>query len=176
MPPSGGDVTRFSIFHMTKLKAPPDAGRPSPLRKDPRSLLLNVLIILLVVIVGGLAYSLLHRSLLAPPVESARAGAPPGQVIQIDVLNGCGISRAASGVTSYLRARGYDVVEVRNYKTFDVKESLVIDRTGNLETARRVAYALGVKERNIVQQISHEYYVDVSVVVGQDFSSLKASP
>ncbi len=138
--------------------------------------LLNVLIAVLVVIVGVLAYSLIRRHLLQPPVEIARPGGAPAEVIQIDVLNGCGISRAASGVTAYLRSRGYDVVEMRNYKTFDVGESLVIDRTGNLETARRVAYALGVREKNIIQQINHDYYVDVSVVIGKDYQRLKAAP
>jgi hypothetical protein len=137
---------------------------------------LNVLIVALVLVVGYLGYSLLRRQLFQPPVETARSDAAPAEVIQIDVLNGCGIPKAASGVTAYLRSRGYDVVEMRNYRTFDLSESLVIDRTGNLETARKVAYALGVREKNIVQQINHDYYVDVSVVIGKDYQRLRAAP
>ncbi|MFN0158933.1 MAG: LytR C-terminal domain-containing protein [Bacteroidota bacterium] len=146
----------------------------APSKKDPRSIALNVAVIVLFLVVAVLGYSLLQRHVFNKPVEATRA-VVSGDVIQLDVLNGCGISRAASSVTGYLRARGYDVVEMRNYKSFDVDESLVIDRTGDLETARKVAYALGVSERNIVQQINQDYYVDVSVVIGKDYNSLKAS-
>jgi hypothetical protein len=151
---------------------------PTPLassQRDPRSIVLDLLIILLVLLVGYLSFALVQRHLLHPPVEAKRSSPALGEIIQIDVLNGCGISGAAMDFTAYLRARGYDVVEMRNYKTFDVSESLVIDRIGDLETARKVAYALGVKEKNIVQQLNEDYYVDVSVVIGKDYSSLKPS-
>jgi hypothetical protein len=134
---------------------------------------LNVLVGFLAIVVVYLAYSFVSRNLFHPPVDAKKGDVAPGQVIQIDLLNGCGASGAAQKFTGYLRARGYDVVEMKNYKTFDVKESLVIDRTGNGELAKKVAYALGVKEKNIVQQINHDYFVDVSVVVGKDFSDLK---
>lgn len=147
-----------------------------PIKRPSGSALLNVLIILLLVVVGALGFALVQRHVLRPPVEPTRPGGAAASVIQLDVLNGCGIPKAASAVTAYLRARGFDVVEMRNYKTFDLKESLVIDRTGNLETARKVAYALGVGDRNIVQQINQDYYVDVSVVIGKDYARLKAAP
>ena len=64
---------------------------------------------------------------------------------------------------------------MHNYKTSDVNESLVIDRVGNSANAEKVAYALGIKKKNIVQQLNHDYYVDVSVVIGKDFNTLKPS-
>ena len=144
-------------------------------RKDPRVLALNALIGLLVVVVGYLAYSLLNRHILQPPVDIGKAGVAPGEIIQIDVLNGSGLQGAANSCTAYLRVRGFDVVEMHNYKTSDVSESLVIDRVGNTANAEKVAYALGIKKKNIVQQLNHDYYVDVSVVIGRDFSTLKPS-
>jgi len=150
------------------------SGRTTPRRKDPRGTILSVIITALLLIVGYLSYSLVQRHFLHPPVIAERSVAP-GEIIQIDVLNGCGISGVASTFTSYLRARGYDVVEMRNYKTFGVPQSLVIDRIGDLQTAKKVAYALGVSERNIVQQINEDYFVDVSVVIGKDYNSLKPS-
>ncbi len=141
--------------------------------KKLRSTGFSALLVLFLVVVGVLAYSFIQRNVLDPPVESDKANVPPRQVIQIDLLNGCGVNGAASKFTNYLRARGYDVVEMKNYKTFDVKESLIIDRAGDIETAKRVAYALGVRETNIIQQINHDYFVDVSVVVGKDFGLLK---
>jgi hypothetical protein len=145
------------------------------LKKNPRAIILDVVILVLSALVIYLSYELFMRHVVRPPVESERAGAESGEVIQIDVLNACGIDGAASTTTSYLRSRGYDVVEMRNYKTFDIQESLVIDRIGNMNNARRVAYALGIDKRNVVQQISEDYYVDVSVLIGKDFQHLKPS-
>ena len=152
-------------------KAPPG----SPSWRDPRMLLLNVLIAALTLIVGYLLYSLLSRTVLSPPVDTERSGVAAGTTIQLDVLNGCGIPNAGTQFTSYLRARGFDVVEIRNYKTFDVDESLVIDRTGDMNNARKVAYALGIGKEHIIQQMNQDYYVDVSVVIGKDYKSLKPS-
>jgi hypothetical protein len=144
-------------------------------RRNPRILALNVLIGLLVVLVGYLTYSLVHRSILRPPVDAVKSGVAPGEIIQVDVLNGSPLHGAANTCAAYLRARGFDVVEMHNYKTSDVDESLVIDRVGNATNAGKVAYALGITKTNIVQQLNYDYYVDVSVVIGKDFSSLKPS-
>ena len=144
-------------------------------RNDPRFTMLNILIAALALLVLVLASSFVLRTFVRPPVQATRAGSAPGGTIQLDVLNGCGASGAATSVTGFLRARGFDVVEMRNYKRFDVLESLVIDRTGSTANAERVAYALGIEKKNIVQQINEDYFVDVSVVLGRDYPSLKPS-
>ena len=136
---------------------------------------LNIVIGVLAILVALLSYALLKRHVLQPPVEQDRSGPGGGRIIQLEVLNGCGAQGAAVAFTDFLRARGYDVVEVRNYKTFDVKESLVIDRTGELGNAEKVAYALGVRKENIIQQLNPEYYIDVSVVIGKDYATLRPS-
>lgn len=141
---------------------------------DPRSLFLNILIGALTLLVLYLGYSLIERKIFRPPVEVSR-GDGPAEVIQLDVLNGCGVSGAATAVRDYLRARGYDVVEMRNYKSFDVEATLVVDRTGDSRTAEKVAYALGVSKSRIIHQINPDYFVDVSVVIGKDYKSLKTS-
>jgi hypothetical protein len=141
---------------------------------DPRTVVLNVLIGALILIVGFLAYSLLERHLFRPPVDVVK-GSPGGAIIQVDLLNGCGVPGAATVVRDYLRARGYDVVEMRNYKSFDVEESLVVDRTGENQAAEKIAYALGINKARIVRQINPDYYVDVSVIIGKDYKSMKSS-
>ena len=95
-------------------------------------------------------------------------------VVQIDVLNGCGVSGTGQKMTSFLRAAGYDVVDMGNYKTFDVKQSLVIDRSGNADIAKKIASDLGIAPTNVIQQISPEYFVTASVVLGKDFKNLRA--
>ena len=115
------------------------------------------------------------RTWFSPPVDPLRENDPRRTPIQVDVWNGCGQVRVAAATTAYLRARGYDIVELRNYQRFDVQESLVIDRTGRRENAEKVARALGIPAGRIIQQINPDYFVDVSIVVGRDFMSLKPS-
>ncbi len=150
-------------------------GRPVSPRKDPRTVVLDVIIAALGLLVLVLAYSFASRMIFRPPVDPVRSGASTPGTIQLDVLNGCGVPGAGTSMTAYLRARGFDVVEYRNYRSFDVRESLVIDRGGNRENAEKVAYALGIRKGNIIQQINQDYYVDVSVLIGRDYPTLKPS-
>ena len=145
---------------------------PSSRIRNPRTLALNLLIGALALLVCYLGYSLLDRHLFRPPVDSTKNG---GGVIQVDVLNGCGVTGAATGVRDYLRARGFDVVELQNYKSFDVNESIVVDRVGDGVAAQKVAAALGLGSGRIVRQINPDYFVDVSIVIGKDHASLKSS-
>jgi len=146
---------------------------------SPKNLVLNIVIVVLGVIVFFLLYSFITNSIVNKPVEwttdSPEPGDVSGEIIQLDVLNGCGVSGIAQDFTDYLRKRNFDVVQSSNYKTFDVEQSLVIDRTGDLTAARKVAYALGIDEKNIVQQINPDYYLNVSVVIGRDYDKLKPS-
>jgi len=97
------------------------------------------------------------------------------RILQIDVLNGCGARGVGARFTDFLRTKGFDVVESKNYKSFQVTNTLVVDRVGDLTAARRVASAIGVKEKNIVQQINPDYFVDVSVIIGKDYNELNFS-
>jgi hypothetical protein len=76
-------------------------------------------------------------------------------------------------MTSLLRASGYDVVDIGNYKTFDVRQSLVVDRNGNIDVARKLASDLGIDPKNVIQEISPEYFVTASVIIGKDYKSLR---
>ena len=60
-----------------------------------------------------------------------------------------------------------------NYTSFNMDKSIVIDRTGNKANAQKVAAALGIKEKNIVQQINNDYLLDCSIVIGRDYFQLK---
>jgi LytR cell envelope-related transcriptional attenuator len=134
--------------------------------------LLNSLIVLLVLAVSYLVYThFISSAKNEIPIDQNQAA----RVIQLDVLNGCGIPKSTAHLTDILRQRGFDVVEVKNYLSFAIPQTIIIDRTGNRTAARRVAAALGVDENNIVQQFNPDYFVDVSVVVGRDYSELKPS-
>jgi hypothetical protein len=130
---------------------------------------LNLIIAVLFILVIYLCYSFFVRTFINPPVDYKSND----KIIQLDVLNGCGTSGVAVKFTEFLRARGFDVLEMGNYKSFDVQETLIVDRVGNIDNAYKVAHALGVDEKNVIQQISHDSYLDCSVVIGKDYTSLK---
>jgi hypothetical protein len=93
-------------------------------------------------------------------------------IIQIEVLNGCGISGIANSYTGLLRKNGFDVVETGNFETFDLQETIIISRSGVMDNAYRVANALGVSHANVIRESSPDFYLDVSVVIGHDFEKL----
>ncbi len=94
------------------------------------------------------------------------------EIIQIEVLNGCGVSGIANSYTGLLRKNGFDVVETGNFETFDLQETLIISRSGTMDNAYRVASALGVSEQNVIRESSPDFYLDVSVVIGHDYKKL----
>lgn len=97
----------------------------------------------------------------------------PNLSIQLDVQNGTSENGVASRITEFLRKNGMDVVEMGNYKSKDIDKTLIIDRSGDKNKAKRVAMILGVNERNVIQQMNNSLYLDVTVVIGKDYKELK---
>lgn len=129
---------------------------------------------------GGLAvmvllYGLVTRTLVPPanPTRATDTTELVGTIIQVEVRNGAGIDHLAAETTHYLRQRGFDVVDVGNYETFQQDHSIVIDRVGDLKAARRVAEALGLPPDRVRQDIQRQYYLDASVVIGHDYKQLR---
>jgi len=138
------------------------------------SLLLNAAIGFLGFLLFLLVFSLITR-LLYPRIVSDRSEQDPAlisSVIQLEVLNGCGIPGLATAYTGTLRNYGFDVVETGNFDHFNVENTIVIARTAQIENARRVAKALGIDEKQILREISGEFYLDVTLVLGADYESL----
>jgi len=136
-------------------------------------LLVNGIIVTLLLVAGYFSYVFLTRASTTGNAGDLNSKLPP--VIQLDVLNGCGVKGVGMKCTNYLREQGFDVVEVKNYKTFTVPQTLVVDRVGNMDVARTVAHALGIPEKHVIQQINPDYFVDVSVIIGSDYLTLRAA-
>ncbi len=132
----------------------------------------QILAVSLLIISGVLSYAIFGKR---ENGDSGKAPAAAQRIIQLDVMNGCGAKGISAKFTNYLRTRGFDVVEMKNYKTFSVSHTLVIDRVGDLAAARHVADALGVPDEHVIQQINPDYFVDVSVVIGADYLSLRSA-
>lgn len=139
-----------------------------------KNLLLNSAIgflgVLLVILLLALATRLLY-----PRIVSERTAQDPSlisQVIQLEVLNGAGVPGLATRYTGSLREFGFDVVETGNFDHFNVHKTFVISRSGQMENARRVARAIGIKEDQVLREQSDDFYLDVTLVIGADFESL----
>ncbi len=135
------------------------------------------------IVLGGLsiflfvfALSLAARYLIAPPIESQLDAETPKfsaeEAIQVQVLNACGVSGLAAKARDYLRKRGFDVVEIGNYKEY-CDTSFVIDRVGDIKSARKTAYAMGINENSITTDIDSSMYLRCAVVIGKDYKTLK---
>jgi hypothetical protein len=159
----------------TGVTPPPVAPRQRTRKKlfQWKSFGSNGLFILSGFVVIVLVYSFVDRIFIDPPVNAETNRGGKSHKIQLDVLNGSGTPRLGQRVTDYLRARGFDVVEMGNYKESGVEFTRVIDRVGDLAAASQVAEALGVSKERVSQQIDKNAYLDVSVVIGKDFKSLK---
>lgn len=131
------------------------------------------------VVVGGsvlvLLYALVTGTFFSAPSpeRSADSSALVGSIIQVEVRNGAGVDGLASRTTRYLRDHGFDVVDVGNYSTFEQEQSIVIDRIGDPEAARKVAEVLGLSEDRVRQEIRRQYYLDASVILGHDYKQLR---
>lgn len=135
---------------------------------------LNGLILITGSVLGILLIALIFR-VVVPRIEPGRdedGDILISEVIQVQVLNGAGRAGLANRFTTALRKNGFDVVETGNFESFDIPNTYVIDRLGNLENARRVARALNLGEDRIVREVSEGFYLDATVVIGLDYDSL----
>lgn len=132
--------------------------------------MLNVLIFLLLTVIIYLAYSLFVKLNTSEELEvEVRNSKKHAEIIQAEVLNGCGVSGVADRFTDYLRDNNIDIVKTGNYERFDIDETIVLDRIGNKANALYVADILGVREGNAFTQLNNDYFVDVTIIIGRDY-------
>ena len=119
-----------------------------------------------------LAFALIPQRQSPAQTPSPELAPTPQGSYRIAVLNGSGDPNVAARMTRKARGRGMDVIHEGNAWSFDFLESLVIDRSGDVERARGVARALGIP--HTIQQISDDTYrlEDVTVIVGRDYKRL----
>mgnify|MGYP006425911723 CR=1 FL=1 len=137
--------------------------------------LLNAALVLFGLVVLVLLYALVTRTVgtRTDPVRASNPAELVGTIIQVEVRNGAGVDHLAAEMTQFLRDRGFDVVEVGNHSSFNQEHSVVIDRVGDMESAQRVAAALGVPPERVQQHIRRDYYLDASIIIGQDYKTLE---
>lgn len=108
------------------------------------------------------------------PGRGAAARHEGARIIRVQVLNGSGEPGVGTRVASYLRAGGFQVVEIANADRSDYFSSLVVARREDLSPAREVSHYLGGPP--LVRQVGNSEGADVTVVIGSDRSRLRLEP
>jgi hypothetical protein len=151
----------------------------SPKKVDSKTsvvnLSLNIIIFFLASLTIYLGYSIIiklnDKPKMVEEVENLKN--QPAEIIQVEVLNGCGISGVADRFTDFLRNKNVDVVNIGNYSSFDIEETFVIDRVGNKANAFKVADFLGISRKsNSITQLNEDLFLDVTIVIGKDYYKL----
>lgn len=148
-----------------------------------RQVFSDVLLVVVGLLVAALAYGAFTRVLRPPqtPREQARQeqAAVQGQV-QLEILNGTLADGIAATTKAYLRSvGGFDVMDTGNAPRRDHDSTVVIDRVGNPEAARRIALALGLDVSRVRSDPRSELFVDATIILGADYPLLapfKPSP
>ncbi len=98
-------------------------------------------------------------------VDSPQVTAPAGVRIKVEVLNATLTKGLARRATTYLRDRGFDVVEVGTYRK-QLDKSLVLDRSGHPDWAKLVAAAFSA---TVEEKPDSLKFLDVTVLVGANW-------
>ncbi|MBL7977440.1 MAG: LytR C-terminal domain-containing protein [Bacteroidetes Order II. Incertae sedis bacterium] len=148
---------------------------PSALQSFWRDQKLNIGLVLAILLMLVLIWALLSR-LITPSTSPERVANPlnlMGQRIQLEIRNATQVKDVAANVRTYLENYGFDVVESGNAEKKGEAYTVVIDRSGVKEHAERIAYLLGVPTNRIRQEVVPDAFLDVTVVLGDDYRNLK---
>jgi hypothetical protein len=136
-----------------------------------KNLILNASILILVLINSILAYSVFNAIPFNDNDDNYLEDSTRVK-IQVEVLNGCGVSGVAEKLTDYLRTNNIDVVNLGNYRSFEIENSIIIGRNEKIQNAEIVAAIVGLDKQNIIQQFNPDYLLDVTFVLGKDYRDL----
>lgn len=134
---------------------------------------LNIIIFLLVALIIYLGYSVFVKYDSGVSAFNEEDNKRVSEIIQVEIQNGCGVKGVGERFTDFLRNNNVDVVNTGNYRSFDIDKTLIIERRGNMANAKKIAELLGVGEKNIIQQLNDEYFLDVSIIIGSDYYNLE---
>lgn len=117
-----------------------------------------------------------------PVVETRENGELPPEVpatrpIRVEILNGCGVAKLASEYADLLRSRGYDVRDTRNADNTNYQYTLIYDRTQIRGQVGKLGSMMGIKSGNTFVRANPQLVdVDLTIILGKDYSTLKLQP
>jgi hypothetical protein len=90
--------------------------------------------------------------------------------IRVRILNGCGVPRQASRSADALRELGFDVLEIGNTAQRFESTVLVEHTSSDLGNALELARVIGYPKGQIVLDLDTLLLLDVTVILGEDFT------
>jgi polyisoprenyl-teichoic acid--peptidoglycan teichoic acid transferase len=100
------------------------------------------------------------------PAAAPPPAAPLARKITVKVRNGAGRAGLALAATRALRSAGFDVLDWGDYNARQTK-TRVLDRSGAIENARKVAQTLGTE--SVLSDVDPALRTDVEVILGDDY-------
>ena len=98
------------------------------------------------------------------------------RVYALEILNGTEVKNLAKTTAEIYSSFGYDVVQIGNAESSDVKKTLLIDRIGNPSIAKIVSQVIQCSNIQTAEiKRNEEYYgtetgVDFTLIIGSDFN------
>ncbi len=100
--------------------------------------------------------------------------------LRVQVLNGCGIPKAAANMGQIIKRLDVDNVDVDvidedNFDTFDISETMILARDERAHAeAVRIGEMIGIHPDNVVVQPLDDNYLslDLTIIVGKDFETI----
>ena len=174
---------------MTRRRVRPVSRRKSTPRRKPirssgglRTQFLNfaigLLVIVNLVLLGSLVYKYglwkKWKTAIKPVKVDTVQEVPVGKIIRVQVLNGCGVRGIADHFADFLREQQFDVVEIGNYRSFNVDSSFILDRSVlNMVYGKKLAAVLGISLTRVQPKINSDLQLEATLIIGKDFRSLK---
>jgi anionic cell wall polymer biosynthesis LytR-Cps2A-Psr (LCP) family protein len=89
--------------------------------------------------------------------------------VTLEVLNGTQVTGLAARAANIFRSFGYDIVTIGNADGSDYQKTVVLDRRGKLEPARRVAELIKCERVYTRPDEEVDVSVDITLILGKDF-------
>jgi len=144
---------------------------------------LNILIIVLILVCGGFIWSMIkgnqqQKEIKVENIKDTLSTKIPdvnidAKTISAEVYNGSGENKIGKVFTDYLRQKSVDVKKTDNYKTQTVQKTIIMSRNNNINKAYKVGELIGVKSSEIIENTNKDLDIDVTIVIGKDFKTLK---
>jgi hypothetical protein len=124
------------------------------------------------ILAGSMIYSISLGKSVSGKLDKDPNSDVVAESIQVSILNACGVDGLASKARTYLRKRGFDVVEVGNYYR-EMDRSIIIDRIDDLRSAYKSAYAIGISDSMVYSNPDSSLYLRSTIIIGKDYQNLK---
>lgn len=112
---------------------------------------------------------------LLPTVQEVSKGEvlPDSMNLSVEILNGSGYPYIAKQLAKDLKTRGVKVPWVGNAAHFNYDKTILVDWKGLTKEVLQLASALKIDPKNIVSYNKPNKKLDVTLVIGRDWNSVK---